>query len=139
MGISLKNGLFGNRGFQRSAARYHCKLDASLIIVDRIISFTGRVTDISKGGALFRPRLTYLLFRRDVPVCLLIGRTEVYGRITGTSSAGYGIRFDESISDELVVQLINDSSINNSDVGTGREGGHGIDTTGVARSSAPVG
>lgn len=139
MGISLKNGLFRNRGFQRSAARYHCKLDASLIIVDRIISFTGRVTDISKGGALFRPRLTYLLFRREVPVCLLIGRTEVYGRITGTSSAGYGIRFDEPISDELLVHVINDSSINNSDAGAGRPAGHGIDPAGTTGASAAVG
>lgn len=86
--------------FERSAARHGCEIDAELMLVDRILTYSGRVTDLSRGGALFRPRLAYLLYRKDVPVCLMIGGHELFGRITGTTPAGFGVRFDDNLADQ---------------------------------------
>lgn len=89
--------------FSRTTERYSCAIDGSLMMIDRIITFPGRVIDLSTGGALFRPRLTYLLHRRDVPICLTVGSHEVFGRIMGTSPQGFGLRFDEVV-DEAELQ-----------------------------------
>lgn len=94
------------RRFERSAARHACQLDAELMLVDRILTYGGRVTDLSRGGALFRPRLAYLLYRKDVPICLMVGGHELFGRITGTTSAGFGIRFDDTLNDEDVQAIL---------------------------------
>jgi hypothetical protein len=83
--------------FSRTTERYSCAIDGSLMMIDRIINFPGRVIDLSTGGALFRPRLTYLLHRRDVPICLTIGSHELFGRIMGTNPLGFGLSFDEPL------------------------------------------
>jgi hypothetical protein len=69
------------------------------------------VTDFSRGGAQFRPRLVYLMDRRDVPVCLTVGEDEIFGRIVNTTPAGFGIRFDEPVEDELVARLLENGDI----------------------------
>lgn len=106
MAISLRR-LFGPKpSFSRAAARYACKLEGSLIVIDRMATFEGRIIDISSGGAMFRPRLAYLMDRRDVPVCLTVGSHEVFGRIVSTSPKGFGLRFDEPIEEaELMAML----------------------------------
>jgi hypothetical protein len=100
MGISLHRFFSRKPAFSRSAARYACQLDASLIVIDRMVSYEGRVIDFSRGGAMFRPRLAYLMDRRDVPVCLTVGGEEIFGRIMSTNPSGFGIRFDEPIDEE---------------------------------------
>jgi hypothetical protein len=86
--------------FSRTTERYSCAIDGSLMMIDRIINFPGRVIDLSTGGALFRPRLTYLLNRRDVPICLTIGEHEMFGRIMATTPLGFGLSFDEPLEEE---------------------------------------
>lgn len=106
MTISLRR-LFGpKKTFSRAAARYECTLDGTLIVIDRMVTFEGRVTDISSGGAMFRPRLAYLMDRRDVPICLTIGNLEVFGRIVSTSPKGFGLRFDEPIDDADLARVV---------------------------------
>lgn len=106
MGISLHRLFSRKPAFSRSAARYSCQLSATLIVIDRMVSFEGRVTDFSRGGALFRPRLVYLMDRRDVPVCLTVGDIEIFGRIANTSPAGFGIRFDEPLEESEVATML---------------------------------
>ncbi|MDX3909181.1 MAG: PilZ domain-containing protein [Sphingobium sp.] len=106
MTLSLRR-LFGTKPtFSRSAARYACKLEGSLMVIDRMASFEGRVIDLSSGGAMFRPRLAYLMDRRDVPICLTVGPVEVFGRIMSTSPQGFGLRFDEPIEEEELSQML---------------------------------
>lgn len=92
--------------FSRSATRYSCQLDGSLIMIDRMATFEGRITDFSSGGAMFRPRLAYLMDRRDVPICLDVANVEVFGRIMSTNPAGFGIRFDEELDEEDVARML---------------------------------
>jgi hypothetical protein len=98
MQIAMPNWLPSRRRkFARATERYSCAIDGSLMMIDRIVTFPGRVIDLSTGGALFRPRLTYLLNRRDVPICLTLGEHELFGKIMGTSPLGFGVRFDEPL------------------------------------------
>lgn len=107
MGFKFKN-LFVSRKpvFSRSAARYSCKLDSVLVVIDRMISFEGRVVDMSQGGAMFRPKLAYLLDRRDVPILLTVGNLEIYGRIMSTSPRGFGLRFDDAVEEADILALL---------------------------------
>ena len=97
--------------FSRTTERYSVAIDGSLMMIDRIINFPGRVIDLSTGGALFRPRLTYLLYRRDVPVCLTIGGHEMFGRIMGTNALGFGLSFDEPLEEEEFRAILALSSV----------------------------
>jgi PilZ domain len=104
--MKLRN-LFSRRpAFSRAAVRYSCQLDGSLIMIDRMASFDGRMIDFSAGGAMFRPKLVYLMDRRDVPVCLDVGGVEVFGRIASTNPSGFGIRFDEPLDDDDIARLL---------------------------------
>lgn len=111
MGISLHRLFSRKPAFSRSAARFACQLDATLIVIDRMINYEGRVTDFSCGGAQFRPKLAYLMARRDVPICLTVGAEEIFGRIVNTTPAGFGIRFDEAIDEEMLTELVGDSAV----------------------------
>lgn len=97
MGLSLAKIFTRKPKFQRSEQRHSCKISGTLVMVDRLVSFEGRVIDFSSGGAMFRPRLVYLVDRRDVPVKLIIGNMSVSGRIVSTQSGGFGLRFDEPL------------------------------------------
>lgn len=107
MSFSFKK-IFPRRGpsFIRTATRYTCQLDAMLLVIDRMLTYEGRLIDMSIGGAMFRPRLAYLMDRRDVPVCLTVGGLEVYGRIIATTPQGFGLRFDEPIEEEEILTLL---------------------------------
>jgi hypothetical protein len=94
------------RDFSRASARYACTIDGTLMMMDRVVSFQGRVIDLSAGGALFRPRLSYLLNRRDVPICLTLGSEEIFGRIVSTTPKGFGIHFDEPIADDTLQAIL---------------------------------
>lgn len=92
--------------FSRVAERYGCQIEAHLLMIDRMMGFDGRITDFSAGGAMFRPKLAYLMDRRDVPVCLRVGDMEVFGRIMRTSPAGFGLRFDAPLEEEELLTLL---------------------------------
>jgi hypothetical protein len=94
------------KGFSRSAQRYNCRIEGNLQVGDRLVNFEGIVTDFSSGGAQFRPKLLYIMDRRDVPITLTFGGVEISGRIMSTSPAGFGLRFDEAISESQLEGLI---------------------------------
>lgn len=85
--------------FSRSAVRYDCAIDCELTLTDSMASYDGRLINISAGGAMFRPRLAYLMDRRDVPVALRLGGESIPGLIVTTNQAGFGIRFDRPINE----------------------------------------
>lgn len=72
------------RVFARSAVRHACQIDCELFLTDSEMSFDGRLTDISVGGAQFRPRLAYLMSRRNEPVELRVGSIAIRGELLTT-------------------------------------------------------
>jgi hypothetical protein len=85
--------------YERAFRREQCEIDCTLIAVKRMVRIPGRLLDISAGGALFRPRLRYLMDRRGEPVSLTINGVELVGYIAHTMPKGYGLRFDAPLVD----------------------------------------
>lgn len=111
-------GIFSKqkRDFSRQSERFGCQIEATLLMIDRMLSFDGRITDFSAGGAMFRPKLSYLMDRRDVPVVLHAAGQEIFGRIMRTTPAGFGLRFDEPLDEEQLLALLgNDQKRKESD------------------------
>ena len=92
--------------FARSAVRYDCAIDAELVLTDSMVAYEGRIINLSAGGAMFRPRLAYLLARRSVPVSLRIGALAIPAEIVGTSPAGFGVRFDKPVAADTLAALL---------------------------------
>lgn len=88
--------------FSRAAVRHACQIDCELMMTDSMAGYDGRLIDISAGGAMFRPRLAYLMFRRAVPIELRIGKIVLTGEIVTTNQAGFGIRFETMLDDSVV-------------------------------------
>jgi len=106
MKIGMPHFLRRRPRFNRSFQRIACQIDTELTLIDRMISFEGRIIDISRGGAMFRPKLAYIMYRADVPVCIHIGNEELFGQIVSTSPVGFSIRFDEPVEEELFESLL---------------------------------
>lgn len=68
-----------------------------LEILDRSVPLDGLVTDISEGGALFRPASTFIFERRKVPVALRFADREWRGEIVNVKADGYGIKLYEAL------------------------------------------
>ena len=92
--------------FSRVSERFGCQVDAHILIVDRMLGYNGRVVNFSAGGAMFRPKLAYLMKRRDTAVTLTVGSEQMFGRLTRTTEQGFGIQFDKPLSEEQLVALL---------------------------------
>ena len=91
--------------FDRNFIRYACQIDTHLTLIDRMSQFEGRIIDISLGGALFRPKLAYIMHRANVPICIHLGNEELFGQIVNTSPKGFSIRFDEPLDEDIFEEL----------------------------------
>lgn len=104
------------RDFTRVSERFGCQIEASMVMIDRMLGYEGRVINFSAGGAMFRPKLAYLMDRRDIPVVLNVGGAEMFGRLMRTTPMGFGIKFDEPLEEEqLLALLANDKTRKASD------------------------
>ena len=92
--------------FARNFVRYTCQIDTHLTLIDRMSQFEGRIIDISNGGALFRPKLAYIMHRANVPVCITLGSEELFGQIVNTSPRGFSIRFEQPLDDDIFEELM---------------------------------
>jgi hypothetical protein len=92
--------------FSRAFTRHVVQVDTTMMLIDRMFSFEGRINDISRGGAMFRPKLAYIMYRQDTPVCLQLGSEELFGHILNTSPRGFSIRFDDPLDEEDLVELL---------------------------------
>jgi len=97
--------------FSRSTVRYACQVDGEILLTDSMVGYEGRLIDISAGGAMFRPKLCYLMYRRDVPVQLQVGGRTFTGIIAATNQDGFGIRFDHPIDDATLSQIVGRSLV----------------------------
>lgn len=106
MAISMPNFLRRKQQFKRAYKRHDCQIDTTLMLIDRMFSFEGRLNDISCGGTMFRPKLAYIMHRVDTPVCIQLGSEELFGKIISTSPRGFSIRFDEPLDEEDIVDFL---------------------------------
>ena len=106
MSISFPRLFRRKQAFSRNAVRYACQIDCDLLLVDSEVSYHGRLIDISLGGAMFRPRLAYLLNRRDLPAQLKLGNLVIDAHVVNTTPAGFGLRFEQVLSEEMLQAII---------------------------------
>jgi hypothetical protein len=97
--------LWKERNFERAFERHRCNIDVTMLCAPRLTSLSGRMIDISRGGGMFRPCLTYLMERRGSEGYLVIADQKLHVRIVRTLPVGYAVQFVEILSDEQL-QLI---------------------------------
>ncbi len=90
----------------RRFPRYACFVPATLSVTERDYDLAGAVTEISRGGLRFREARTYILDRRGASVRLRLLGVDWTGTIVNVSPAGYGIRLDALIDEEMVETLV---------------------------------
>jgi len=94
------------QSFSRAFERHSCAIDTMMTIIDRMIDFEGRLIDISRGGAMFRPKLAYIMSRNSTPVMIRVDNEELYGHIVNTTPAGFAIRWDEPLDDDIFDEIV---------------------------------
>ena len=92
--------------FARSAVRHSCQIDCELLLTDSMVSYEGRLIDISIGGAMFRPKLAYLMYRRNEPIALRLGTINIIGEIVATNGAGFGLRFEAPLDENALLAML---------------------------------
>ena len=45
--------------FARADARHDCRIDGEIVLTEKMASYEGRLINLSRGGAMFRPRLFF--------------------------------------------------------------------------------
>jgi hypothetical protein len=92
--------------FVRRHERFPCCVIAALDVIDKDLALEGLVTELSQGGALFRPASHFIFDRRGSRVLVRFADDEVMGRIVNVKAQGYGIEFDTVASPERVSELL---------------------------------
>ncbi len=100
--------IWRERNFKRAFERHRCNLDVTMLCSPRMTSLSGRLIDISRGGGMFRPCLSYLMDRRGIEGFLLVADHKVPVKIVRSLPCGYAVQFTEILSEEML-QLIRSS------------------------------
>lgn len=105
--MGIFNRLFARRNatFHRAAERFDCRIEARLQLCDSGVVYEGRLDNMSLGGAMFRPRLAYLLERHG-SVLLYLGNGEIEAEIVATTPRGYGLRFTAPIDEARLHKIL---------------------------------
>jgi hypothetical protein len=99
--------LWRERNFQRAFERHRCTLDVTMLCAPRMTSLNGRMIDISRGGGMFRPCLTYLMDRRGSEGYILAADQKIHVRIVRTLARGYALQFVDILTEEQLTQIRN--------------------------------
>jgi hypothetical protein len=91
--------------FVRRHPRYPVCIVGVLDILDRNLPLDGLVTEVSEGGALFRPASSFVFDRRYAPVAIRFNDREWRGEIVNVKPDGYGIRLDQPVSAEEIESI----------------------------------
>ena len=94
------------RTFSRADVRHTCQIDGEIVLTEKMVSYEGRLVNLSLGGAMFRPRLVYLMSRRGVAVQVQVAGVVLSGEIVATTPQGFGIRFYEPLDDAVLAHLL---------------------------------
>lgn len=98
---------FGRRPvFSRADERHDCRIDGEIVLTEKMVSYEGRLINLSRGGAMFRPRLSYLMNRRGDAVQVQVAGLVLIGEIVATTPLGFGIRFERPLEDSELAHLL---------------------------------
>jgi hypothetical protein len=92
----------GPANWVRSYPRHSCCIVGVLVILGRNVPVDGLVTEISLGGALFRPASDFIFDRNGAEIALRFADRELRGVIVNIRRKGYGIRWDNIVTQEEV-------------------------------------
>jgi PilZ domain len=92
--------------FARADARHDCCIDGEIVLTEKMVSYEGRLINLSRGGAMFRPRLAYLMHRRGDAVQVSAAGLALAGEIVATTPLGFGVRFERPLSDPELAHLL---------------------------------
>lgn len=92
--------------FTRADARHNCCVDGEIVLTEKMVSYDGRLINFSRGGAMFRPRLAYLMNRRGDAVQVSAPGLVLAGEIVATTPQGFGVRFERALSDAELALLL---------------------------------
>lgn len=102
----LSNPFNRKKIFARADARHDCRIEGEIILTEKMVSYEGRLINLSRGGAMFRPRLAYLMNRRGDAVQVQVAGLALAGEIVATTPLGFGVRFDQPLSDAELAHLL---------------------------------
>jgi hypothetical protein len=91
--------------FVRRHRRHPVCIVGVLDILDRNVPLDGLVTEISEGGALFRPASSFIFDRRYAPVALRFMDRDWRGEIVNVKADGYGIRLDQTVAADEIAHI----------------------------------
>jgi len=77
-----------------------------IVLTEKMASYEGRLVNLSLGGAMFRPRLAYLMNRRGDAVQVSAAGLALAGEIVATTPLGFGVRFEKPLSDAELAHLL---------------------------------
>ena len=88
---------FAPQGRRQNAAhqRFDLGLQAEIVLLPRDIRVEGMVLNVSRGGCLFRPFVSYLVTRTGDMVILTFNGHQIPSRIMNTNPRGYGVAFNQ--------------------------------------------
>jgi hypothetical protein len=95
----------GPTGWVRSHPRHSCCIVGVLVVLGRNVPIDGLVTEISQGGALFRPASDYIFDRGEPEIALRFAEREWRGRIVNVKQRGYGILWETLVSQDEVDEI----------------------------------
>jgi len=102
----LSNPFSRKKIFARADARHVCRIDGEIVLTEKMASYEGRLINFSRGGAMFRPRLAYLMQRRGDTVQVSAAGLVFAGEIVATTPLGFGVRFETPLSDAEMAHLL---------------------------------
>ncbi|GEN99541.1 hypothetical protein NSE01_13740 [Novosphingobium sediminis] len=105
--MPLKFHPFGRRPvFSRADVRHDCRIDGEIVLTEKMVSYEGRLINLSRGGAMFRPRLAYLMNRRGDAVQVQAAGLALVGEIVATTPLGFGICFETLLGESEMDHLL---------------------------------
>lgn len=101
----LSNPFSRKKIFARADARHNCQIEGEIVLTEKMASYEGRLINFSRGGAMFRPRLAYLMHRRGIAVHVAAAGLVLPGEIVATTPLGFGVRFERPLNEAELAHL----------------------------------
>jgi hypothetical protein len=95
----------GPAGWVRSYPRHSCCIVGVVVVLGRNVPIDGLLTEVSRGGALFRPASDFIFDRSDSEIALRFAEREWRGRIVNVKQRGYGIRWESVVTEDEVEEI----------------------------------
>jgi hypothetical protein len=90
----------------RRHQRHPCCVIAVMTIRQKDLALEGLVTEVSRGGLLFRPASRFIFDRVGADVVISFADDELAGAIVNVKATGYGIALDQTIEEERVQAIL---------------------------------